>query len=65
MFDGVENEDGSPKYADTVTYKMKAVDGVLQIQGDGQAEIKTPANTDKNREFIGSFDKFLGPITKR
>ena len=65
VFDGVENEDGSPKYADTFTYKMKAVDGILQIQGDGQAEIKTPANTDKNREFIGSFDKFLGPITKR
>lgn len=65
VFDGVENEDGSPKYADTLTYKMKSVDGVLQIQGDGQAEIKTPANTGKDCEFIGSYDKFLGPVAKR
>lgn len=65
VFDGVENEDGSPKYADTLTYKMKSVDGVLQIQGEPQAEEKTPVNTGKDCEFIGSYDKFLGPVAKR
>ena len=63
--EGKENEDGSPNYSDTLTYKMKSVDGVLQIQGEPTAEEKTPVNTGKDCDFIGSYDKLLGPVAKR
>ena len=63
--DEPQNDDGSPNYVNTLTYKMKAVDGVLQIQGEPQAEIKTQTNTGKDCEFISSYDKFLGPVSKR
>ena len=63
--DGMANEDGSPNYVDTVTYRMKAVDGVLQIQDEPEVKEETPVNSGKDIKVIGNFDKFFGPINER
>ncbi len=63
--DGKENEDGSPNYINTITYKMKSVDGVLQIQEEPEVKEETPKNTAKDLSLIGSFDKFFGAIKNR
>ena len=63
--DGMENEDGSPNYINTYTYKMKVVDGVLQIQDDPEIKEESPLNSGKDIKVIGNFDKFLGPINER
>ena len=63
--DGKENEDGSPNYINTITYKMKSVDGVLQIQEEPEVKEETPKNTAKDFSLIGSFDKFIGKLSER
>ncbi len=63
--DGYENEDGSPNYINTYTYKMKAAGGVLQIQEDPEIKEESPLNSGKDIKVIGNFDKFFGPVNER
>ena len=63
--DGYENEDGSPNYINTYTYKMKAAGGILQIQDPPEIKEESPLNTGKDIKVIGSFDKFFGPVNER
>ena len=59
----------SLEYSRTYIYRMEVVTGVLQIQnssgGYAFSEELTPVNSEGDRNFIGSFDKFLGRLSER